>query len=154
LSTIKVASVPETGLDEPLAMLDEALRDGEPLPAAFVERFRGSVRAGKLEVLAAQVGDRVVGVAVLAYCLSVSAGGLFASIEDVYVHPEARRRGVGRALFDAVGELCEARGISYVEAQVEEGGAEAFYAALGYEREPGVQVLSKSLAIIDKPGRS
>jgi hypothetical protein len=53
-----------------------------------------------------------------------------------------------------VGELCEARGISYVEAQVEEGGAEAFYAALGYEREPGVQVLSKSLAIIDKPGRS
>ena len=34
--------------------------------------------------------------------------------------PEARRRGVGRALLQAANERCAHRGISYVEAQVEE----------------------------------
>ncbi len=154
MSAVEVALVSGTGLGEPLSLLEEALRDGEPVPAAFAGGFREAVEAGELEVLAACAEDRVVGVAVLAFRPSVSLGGLFASIEDLYVRPEARRKGVGRALFEAVGERCEARGISYVEAQVEEDGAEAFYAALGYERESGVRVLSKSLVIADRPGKS
>jgi GNAT superfamily N-acetyltransferase len=97
--------------------------------------------------LAARAEDRMVGVAVLAYRPSVSLGGLFASIEDLYVRPEARRRGAGRALLEAVDGRCRARGVSYVEAQVEEDEVGAFYAALGYEAEPGVRVLSKSLAV-------
>jgi hypothetical protein len=153
LSTLEVAPVPGTGLGEPLALLEETFRDGEPVPAAFAERFRGAVEAGDLEVLAARMADRVVGVAVLAYRPSVSAGGLFVSIEDLYVRPEARRRGVGRALLEAMGERSAARGVSYVEAQVEEDGAEAFYTALGYGREPSVRVLSKSLPIIAGPNR-
>jgi len=154
LSAVEVAPVPGTELPEALALLEEALRDGEPVAAAFSERMCRAVEAGDLEVLAARERDRVVGVAVVAFRLSVSAGGSFASIEDLYVSPEARRRGVGRALLEAVGERCAARGISYVEAQVEEDEAEAFYAALGYGREPGVRVLSKSLPIIDGPAKS
>jgi GNAT superfamily N-acetyltransferase len=92
---------------------------------------------------------RVVGVAVLAYRLSVSAAGLFASIEDLYVEPEPRRRGVGRALLETVGERCAARGVSYVEAQVEDEEAAAFYAAVGYEEEPGVRVFSRSYVLFD-----
>lgn len=154
MSPVEVASVPGTELSESLALLEEALRTGEPVPVAFAERLRKAVESGNLEVLAARAQDRVIGVAVLAYRLSVSIGGLFASIEDLYVRPEDRRRGVGRALLAAIGERCAARGISYVEAQVGEDGAEAFYGALGYGREPGVRVLSKSLAIIDRPGTS
>ena len=146
---IQAAPVHGTGLVEPLALLEESLRDGEPVPEAFGERFRLAVEAGNLEVLAARDGDLVVGVAVLAIRLSVSLGGLFASIEDLYVRPEDRRRGVGRALLEAVDERCAARGISYVEAQVQDEEAETFYAALGYEPETGVRVLSKSLAITD-----
>jgi GNAT superfamily N-acetyltransferase len=142
LTAIEAVPVPASGLAEPLALLEEALRDDEAVPAAFVERFRGVVEAGELEVLAARAQDRVVGVAI---------GGLFASIEDLYVRPEVRRRGVGRALLEAVGERCAARGISYVEAQVEEDEAEAFYAALGYGRESTVRVLSKSLPVTDQP---
>ena len=151
MRTFEVAPVPGTELPESLALLEESLRAGELVPAAFAERFREAVEAGDTEVLTARVEDRVVGVAVLAYRLSVSIGGLFASIEDLYVRPETRRRGVGRALLEAIGQRCAARGISYVEAQVEEDEAEAFYAALGYGREPGVRVLSKSLAIIERP---
>ena len=138
-----------TGLAEPLALLEEALRDGDPVPEYFADRLRKAVEAGDVEVLAARAEDQILGVALLAYRLNVSAGGLFASIEDLYVRPEARRRGVGRAMLKAVDELCAERGISYVEAQVEEKEAELFYAALGYEPETGVRVLSRSLPIID-----
>ena len=100
-----------------------------------------------MAVLAARAEDQIVGVALLAYRLNVSAGGLFASIEDLYVRPAARRRGVGRTLLEAVEELCSERGVSYVEVQVEDREAEPFYAALGYEPDTGVRVLSRSLPI-------
>ena len=138
-----------TGLAEPLALLEEALRDGDPVPEDFADRLRKAVEAGDVEVLAARAEDQLLGVALLAYRLNVSAGGLFASVEDLYVRPEARRRGVGRALLQAADERCEERGISYVEAQVEEKEAELLYAAMGYEPETGVRVLSRSLPIID-----
>jgi GNAT superfamily N-acetyltransferase len=138
-----------TGLAEPLALLEEALRHGDPVPEYFADRLRKAVEAGDVEVLAARAEDQILGVALLAYRLNVSAGGIFASVEDLYVRPEARRRGVGRAMLKAVDELCAERGISYVEAQVEEKEAELFYAALGYEPETGVRVLSRSLPIID-----
>jgi GNAT superfamily N-acetyltransferase len=138
-----------TGLAEPLALLEEALRDGDPVPEDFADRLRKAVEAGDVEVLAARAEDQILGVALLAYRLNVSAGGIFASVEDLYVRPEARRRGVGHALLQAADDRCEKRGISYVEAQVEEKEAELFYAAVGYEQETGVRVLSRSLPIID-----
>jgi GNAT superfamily N-acetyltransferase len=138
-----------TGLAEPLALLEEALREGDPVPEDFADRLRKAVEAGDVEVLAARAEDQILGVALLAYRLNVSAGGIFASVEDLYVRPEARRRGVGHALLQAADDRCEKRGISYVEAQVEEKEAELFYAAVGYEQETGVRVLSRSLPIID-----
>ena len=138
-----------TGLAEPLALLEEALRDGDPVPEDFAARLRKAVEAGDVEVLAARAEDQILGVALLAYRLNVSAGGIFASVEDLYVRPEARRRGVGHALLQAADDRCEKRGISYVEAQVEEKEAELFYAAVGYEQETGVRVRSRSLPIID-----
>ena len=137
----------ETSLTEPLALLEESLRDGKPVSRDFANRLRKSIQAGNLEVLAAWEEDRLVGVLLLAYRLNVSAGAHFASIEDLYVRPEARRRGVGRALLESVNERCTRRGISYVEVQVEEEEAESFYVTLGYELEPSVKILSRSLAI-------
>lgn len=138
-----------TGLAEPLALLEEALRDGDPVPEDFADRLRKAVEAGDLEVLAARAEDQLLGVALLAYRLNVSAGGLFASVEELYVRREARRRGVGHALLQAADERCEKRGISYVEAQVEGKEAELFYAAVGYKPETGVRVLSRSLPTSD-----
>src|SRR5215203_7173746 len=148
LVPVEVVPVPATGLAEPLNLLEEALRDGDPVPEDFADRLRKAVEAGDVEVLAARAENRILGVAILAYRLNVSAGGLFASIEDLYVRPEARRRGVGRALLAAAHERCAKHNISYVEAQAEDGAAETFYSALGYEPEAGVRVLSRSLPII------
>jgi GNAT superfamily N-acetyltransferase len=145
---------PATDLADPLAFLEEALRDGESVPEDFVDRLRKAVEAGDVEVLAARAEHRILGVALLAYRLNVSAGGLFASVEDLYVRPEARRRGVGSALLKTADELCAERGISYVEVQVEEKEAELFYAALGYEPETGVRVLFRSLPISERRTKS
>ncbi len=142
-----VEVIPATSLTEPLALLEESLRDGKPVSEDFARRLRRAIQAGDLEVLAALAEGRIVGVLVLAYRLNVSASGHFASIEDLHVRPEARRQGVASALLEAVNECCTKRDISYVEVQVEDDEAEAFYAALGYEPEGGVRVHSQSLAI-------
>jgi GNAT superfamily N-acetyltransferase len=149
LGIVEVEPARGEELAEPLRLLEEFLRDGEPVAESFAWRLREAVEAGEFEVLAARAEGRVVGVAVLAYRLSISAAGLFASVEDLYVEPDARRQGVGRALLEAVGERCKARGISYVEAQVEDEDAAAFYAALGYAEEPGVRLFSRSYVLID-----
>ena len=134
-------------LGEGLGLLEEALREGEPVPESFVGELRGAVERGDLEMLAArEETERMIGVVLLSYGLNVSAGGPFASIEELHVRVGARRRGVGRALLAAVEERCAARGISYVEVQTDDEAA-AFYKAAGYEQEEGVLVLSRGLPL-------
>jgi GNAT superfamily N-acetyltransferase len=152
LKPVEVALVPATSLAQPLMVLEEALRGGEPLPAGFAESLRRAVEARDVEVLAAKADDQILGVAAIAYRLNVSAGGLFASIEDLYVRPETRHQGIGRTLLEAAHERCAERGISYVEVQIEE--AEAIYAALGYEPETAVRVLSRTLPISGRRTKS
>jgi GNAT superfamily N-acetyltransferase len=144
---IEVALVHGDELVEPVKLLEEFLRNGEAVPGEFVAALREAVEAGEIEVLVACTKGRVVGVAVLAYRLSFGAAGLFASIEDLYVRPDERRRGIGRALLEAVEKHCASRAVSYVEVQVEDEEAAAFYAALGYEPQPRVRVLSRSYAL-------
>ena len=97
-------------------------------------------------MLVARSNGQVIGVALLAFRFSVSVGVLFASIEDLYVKPDARRRGAGRVLLEAVEARCRTRGVSYVEVQTDDEAAR-FYKTSGYESESGVQVLSRSYAL-------
>lgn len=154
MRSVEVAQVDATDLAESLVLLEEAVRDGDPIPKDFADRLRKAIEAGEVKVLAARAEDQILGVVFLACRLSVSAGGLFASIEDLYVRPVARRQGIGRALLRAVDRICAERGISYVEVQVEEREAELFYAAQGYEPETGVRVLSRSLPIGERRTKS
>ena len=137
---IEIRLVAPHELAEPLSFLEETLRNSEPVPSLFVEQLERAVEKGYLEVLAAWREEQLIGVAVLAFRPSFSAGAPFASIEDLYVKPEARRRGVGRKLLEAVGERCRARGVSYVEVQTDDEAA-AFYSVLGYEPQPGAGAL-------------
>jgi GNAT superfamily N-acetyltransferase len=135
-------------LDGPLSLLEEFLREGEPVPLSFAGQLARAVEAGDMEVLAArtETEGRPAGAALLAFRPSISAGALIASIEDLYVRPDARCTGVGRALLEAVAERCRARGVSYVEVQTDDEAA-PFYKASGYEPEFGVRVLSCSFSL-------
>jgi GNAT superfamily N-acetyltransferase len=141
---VKAARATTDDLAAPLKLLEEHLRDSEPVSEALLGQLRESIEAGSIEVLVASENENPCGVAVISYRPNVSLGGAFASIEDLYVRPNARRRGVGRALLDSVDQRCASRSISYVEAQVEYEDAASFYSAVGYEVESEVRVFSRS----------
>ena len=144
---MEVRLVEGSGLTEPLKLLELAVRDGEPVPRSFAGLLREEVERGNIEVLTAHLEGATSGVAVVAFRVSVSAGGCFASIEELYVKPENRRRGVGHALLEAVERRCTSRNVSYVEVQVVEEEAAEFYRASGYQPESGVRVLSRSVTL-------
>lgn len=149
---MEVRLVEGSGLTEPLKLLELAVRDGEPAPRDFAGLLREEVERGSTEVLTAHLEGSTSGVAVLAFRISVSAGGCFASIEELYVKPEDRRRGVGRALLEAAERRFASRDISYVEVQAVEEEAVEFYRASGYQPESGVRVLSRSVALRETDG--
>lgn len=147
MADIQVATATTEDLAVPLKLLEEHPRDGDPLPEAFLGQLREAIEAGSIEILVASEDEDPCGVAVISYRPNVSLGGSFASIEDLYVRPEARSQGVARTLLEGVKKRCASHSISYVEAQVEDGDAAAFYTAIGYEVESGVRVFSRSLAL-------
>ncbi len=150
MNTIEVVRARAEDLQEPLRLLEKWLRDGEPVPGAFAEEIRHRVAAGDQEILTALRGDLLVGVLLLSFRPNVSLGGQFASIEDLYVAPEARRHGAGKTLLQAAEQRCRHRGVSYLEAQVEQGEAGRFYAANDFEEERGLRVFSRSLLLSDR----
>ena len=90
--------------------------------------------AGAADLLLAFDGSRAVGVCVSNRLVSAEHGGLSVWIEDLYVSPDARRRGVARALVDAVLGAARRAGARAVELEVEPGhdAARALYEGLGF----------------------
>jgi N-acetylglutamate synthase-like GNAT family acetyltransferase len=119
----------------------------------FVEELRREVDGGRVEIFAVESGEGIVGVAVVAYRLSVSLQAWFASVEELYVSCHWRDSGVGRGLLEARGTQCSATDVSYVEVQTDEEVA-GFYEAGGYEHENKVKVYSISYPLGDQSSRT
>ena len=149
---LEIKPTPAGNIAVPVKLLEEFTRDGEPLQQNFVGLLRQEVECGSIEILSAYMDDSVVGVAVVAFRPGISVGGRFASVEDLYVKPEARRHGVGTKLLETVEKLCVSKDVSYVEVQTVEEDAVAFYSSLGYGPEPGVRVLSRSIPLREAGG--
>ena len=86
--------------------------------------------------LVAYEGGRAVGVAYVAFIWTVEHGGQSAWIEELYVVPELRNRGVGRALLRAALDRARNLGCSVIELEVEHAHrrAEHLYAREGFLR--------------------
>ena len=94
----------------------------------------------RFRVLLAEDAGRTLGYALFypSYDAEYAAEGLY--LQDLFVVPDARRRGVGRALMAAVARACQAAGGCYLfwNAQKANHAGRAFYRRLGASEEPVV----------------
>jgi GNAT superfamily N-acetyltransferase len=109
-----------------------------PGPDVLTARLRGLLAGG--DVIAFLAGDPAVAVALLTLRPNVWYDGPVVLVDELYVAPEARGRGIGSALLAAVESLTCERGGQLIEIAVDGADTDAhrFYERHGYtSMEPG-----------------
>lgn len=108
-----------------------ALREHQPRPELnLVDVHREAAVAGDLLFVAAFDGDQPLGTALL----DLAAEEWTPELRNMWVYPEARRRGVGRALSSWIEGQARERGFSEVFLAVDPNNERAIplYVSLGY----------------------
>lgn len=109
--------------------------DAPPFDAAAVLRW-GFGAGRRFDGVVAEAAGRLVGYALFHDGFHVGEGAPGIMVMDLYADPDMRRRGVGRALMDAVVEAARNRGCTWVTWQVHPDNTDAlaFYRAIGGRR--------------------
>jgi ribosomal protein S18 acetylase RimI-like enzyme len=86
------------------------------------------------QVWLAEAEGHVAGHLVLTFCYSMEHGGRSAFIDDLFVRPALRNRGVGRALVGHARAICEELGVRAMHLEVARTNApaQAIYRAVGF----------------------
>ncbi|WP_041285935.1 GNAT family N-acetyltransferase [Desulfomonile tiedjei] len=86
--------------------------------------------------LLARIDGQVIGIAYLATILSIEHAGPVGWLEEIYVSPEHRNKGVGRELLSKLLEHARELGIAAIDLEVdsEHQAAESLYAGFGFRR--------------------
>jgi ribosomal protein S18 acetylase RimI-like enzyme len=108
-----------------------------PSPRALSERVRELLAGGDTAILVGGAGPD--GIAVLRFRRSIWTKGLECYLAELYVVPDRRRRGLGRALMEAAIELARERGADYMDlgTSEEDVAARALYESLGFSNREG-----------------
>jgi len=109
-----------------------------PSPQVIAERVRELLAAGELFVLLA--GDaEPEGLAVLRFRPSLWTKGLECYLAELYVVPDRRGQGIGRALMDAVLKFAREQGADYMELNTSDDdvAARKLYESLGFTNREG-----------------
>ena len=108
-----------------------------PGPAALAERVRRLLDGGDTVVLL--TGDGPDGLAVLRFRLGIWSEGLECYLAELYVVPDRRGGGLGRALMEAALEAARGAGATYMELGTDEDdvAARGLYESLGFDNRGG-----------------
>jgi GNAT superfamily N-acetyltransferase len=106
---------------------------------AFFRRFLAPSEDGLL--LGARADDRFLGYACLYWHFSSLSAEEAVLMNDLFVEPDARGRGVGRALIEAAAEVARERGAAYLEWSTAPSNhtAQRLYDSTGAERSEWVE---------------
>lgn len=121
-------------------LLDDFNREfDEPTPGrrALAERMRDLIAGAETAVLVGGAGPD--GLAVLRFRPAIWTDALECYLAELYVVPERRRRGLGRALMEAAIELARAEGATHMDLGTGEDdvAARALYESLGFSNREG-----------------
>ena len=109
----------------------------EPDAEVIAERAAPLIASGEITVLLA--GDGPDGFAELRFRPSLYTGALDAYLEELYVVPERRGHGLGRALLEAAMEHARERGAAHIDLGTSEDdvAARALYESAGFTNREG-----------------
>jgi len=115
------------------------LEFSEPSPGIefLAEQARRLLAAGEITVLLS--GDGPDGFALLRFRPALWSGGLEAYLQELYVIPDLRGRGIGRTLLESVLDLARERGAVGIDLNTGETdiAARALYAGMGFTNREG-----------------
>lgn len=135
--TVRRATPADLDLVAPLFDAYRQFYSCTPDPDA-ARRFLGErLERGESVVFVAELDGKAVGFVQL-YPTFTSIGAKRAWVlNDLYVAPDARRRGVGRALMDAARKMAEETGAVWLELATakDNATAQALYRRCGYEKD-------------------
>jgi len=108
-----------------------------PGPEKIAARVRELLAGDDTVVLLA--GDRPEGLAVLRFRPSIYVERLECYLAELYVVPDKRGRGIGRALMDAVFDVAREQGAGHIELNTshDDVAARALYEKLGFTNREG-----------------
>lgn len=91
-----------------------------------------------------EFGDEVAGYGLMSYTFSQEAGGMVAWIEEVYIRPRYRGRGLGREFFSYVDAVIAPKVMRLrLEVEPDNVRAKKLYRELGYKELPYEQMLKE-----------
>jgi GNAT superfamily N-acetyltransferase len=127
--------------DVTVALLLAQMREHDiPTPAARLamsfDHILGDAARGA--ILLAWENQRAIGVAAVSFAFPVEVGARTAWIEELYVEPPFRDRGIGTALLKSALEIIEAAGAVTVDLEIVSGHerVERLYTRFGFQRMP------------------
>jgi GNAT superfamily N-acetyltransferase len=110
--------------------------DGHPIGDAILERSLSGVARGEplLHVWMIESGDEAIGYVALALGYSIEVGGLDAFLDEIYVEPKHRGRGIGKAALTFVEQASKRLNVRRLCLEVETSNpkAQKLYADQGY----------------------
>jgi ribosomal protein S18 acetylase RimI-like enzyme len=120
-----------------LQAFNEEFDEPTPDAALIAERASPLIESGEVTVLLA--GEGPDGFAQLRFRPSLYTGALDAYLEELYVVPERRGRGMGRALLEAAMEYSRERGAAHIDLGTSEAdvAARALYESAGFTNREG-----------------
>jgi ribosomal protein S18 acetylase RimI-like enzyme len=135
---VRIAQLPDTrAVGELLHRFNTEFNEPTPTPEALAQRMVQLISSGDTVVLLAE--NEPSGIAVLRFRPAIWSSGLECYLAELYVIPERRRRGLGRALMLTAIEVAKGRGADAMDLGSDEGdhAAHALYRSLGFSNRGG-----------------